>query len=90
MGQQAAYLAWIYHFSDFAVHAHDSHLERRWRARLSVPAVSDCAHTENKSQSPSAIMTISINDIAVEIGQWPTKRLRRFASYCGSVRFIAG
>ena len=47
---QAAYPARLYPLPDFAIHAHDPYLERRWSARLSVPALSDRAHAADTRQ----------------------------------------
>src|SRR5262249_1651938 len=59
-------------FPDLALHPHDPYLERRWRAGLSVPALSDRAHAAHAGQGPGTAVSISVNGGEVDAGLLPT------------------
>jgi hypothetical protein len=48
------------------------HLERRWRAGLSVPALSDRAHAAHAGQGPRAGMSVTVNGVEVDASRWPS------------------
>ena len=62
---QAAHPARLHDLPDFAVHPDDSHLERRRRARLSVPALSDRAHAADAREGADPVMSVSVNGVEV-------------------------
>ena len=66
---QAAHPSRLYDLPGFAIHPHDSHLERCGRARLSVPALSDRPHAADAREGADPVMSVSVN--GVEVTQRP-------------------
>src|SRR6516225_11014728 len=62
---QAAHPSRVYDLPDFAVHAHDPHLERCGRACLSVPALSDRPHAADTGKGACPVMNLSVNGVEI-------------------------
>src|SRR5262249_17588554 len=68
-GLQAAHPSRIYDLPDFAVHAHDPHLERCGCPCLSLPALSDRAHAADTGKGAYPAMNLSVNGVEVIAGE---------------------
>src|SRR6185437_3861928 len=62
---QAAHPSRLHNLPDLAFHPHDSYLERRGSARLSVPALSDRPHPANPRQGADPVMSVLVNGVNV-------------------------
>src|SRR5215469_5460954 len=72
---QAAHSSGLHDLSDFAIHPHDSYLERRGCARLPVPALSDRSHAADTGEGGNSHMSVSVNGVGITAGQGTTNEL---------------
>src|SRR6516164_290279 len=68
---QAACITGVHDLSDLAVHTHGPYLERCRCARLSLSSLPDRPLAAHARKSAGAVMTVSVNGIAVEVSRWP-------------------
>src|SRR5262245_41885875 len=70
-GLQAPCPPRLHAVSDLALYPHDPYLERRGYAGLSVSPVSDRALAAYAGKGTGAIMTVTVNGVAVDVSRWP-------------------